>query len=149
MEGDTDSIQRLERATAAARKPSAETDTAERLSSDSVFTQLHRISEKANQDPSLGFTSFSPLAEQGVARRGVPAPAEGREPGSRWSHRTSIRAEPSDEPGMICLWHIRGQPRDFDTWVRKGLEYIDHWSLWLDLRILCGAVFYVVRGKNY
>jgi group II intron reverse transcriptase/maturase len=61
MEGDTDSTQRLGRATAEAGKPSVETDMAERLLSDSVFTQLHRISEKAKQDPSLGFTSLAHL----------------------------------------------------------------------------------------
>jgi lipopolysaccharide/colanic/teichoic acid biosynthesis glycosyltransferase len=52
------------------------------------------------------------------------------------------------KPGMICLWHIRGQPRDFDTWVRMDLEYIEHWSLWLDLKILYGAALYVIRGRN-
>lgn len=61
MEGDTDSTQRLGRAVAEAGKPSAETDTAEQRSSDSVFTQLHRISEKARQDPTLRFTSLAHL----------------------------------------------------------------------------------------
>lgn len=53
------------------------------------------------------------------------------------------------KPGMICLWHIRGQPRDFETWVRMDLEYIEHWSLWLDVKILTAAALYVIRGKNY
>ncbi len=61
MEGDTDSTQRLGRAVAEAGTPLTETDTAERLSSDSVFTQLHRISEKAKQDPRLQFTSLAHL----------------------------------------------------------------------------------------
>lgn len=42
MAGDTDSTQRLEKAMAQAGKLSAETDTAEQSSSDSVFTKLHR-----------------------------------------------------------------------------------------------------------
>jgi lipopolysaccharide/colanic/teichoic acid biosynthesis glycosyltransferase len=59
------------------------------------------------------------------------------------------RRKLSTKPGIICLWHLRGQPRDFDEWVRLDLEYIEHWSLWLDLRILAGAVGFVVAGKNY
>jgi lipopolysaccharide/colanic/teichoic acid biosynthesis glycosyltransferase len=53
------------------------------------------------------------------------------------------------KPGMICLWHVRGQPRDFDEWVRLDLEYIDRWSLWLDLKILAGGAVYLITGKNY
>lgn len=53
------------------------------------------------------------------------------------------------QPGMICLWHLRGQPRDFDAWVRMDLEYIEHWSLWLDLKVLVGAAIYVLTGRNY
>jgi lipopolysaccharide/colanic/teichoic acid biosynthesis glycosyltransferase len=59
------------------------------------------------------------------------------------------RQKLSVKPGMICLWHLRGQPRDFDAWVKLDLEYIENWSLWLDLRLLVGAAWYVVRGRNY
>jgi len=52
------------------------------------------------------------------------------------------------KPGMICLWHIRGQPRDFDEWVRLDLEYIETWSLWLDLKVLARGVLYLLAGKN-
>jgi lipopolysaccharide/colanic/teichoic acid biosynthesis glycosyltransferase len=53
------------------------------------------------------------------------------------------------KPGMISLWHVRGQPRDFDEWMRLDFEYIDHWSLWLDLKILARGATYLTGGKNY
>jgi lipopolysaccharide/colanic/teichoic acid biosynthesis glycosyltransferase len=53
------------------------------------------------------------------------------------------------KPGMTSLWHIRGKPRDFDDWVRLDLEYIDHWSLWLDAKILLNTAIVVLTGKNY
>jgi lipopolysaccharide/colanic/teichoic acid biosynthesis glycosyltransferase len=53
------------------------------------------------------------------------------------------------KPGMISLWHVRGQPRDFDEWMRLDFEYIDHWSLWLDLTILARGAAYLFGGKNY
>ena len=41
----------------------------------------------------------------------------------------------SVKPGITCLWQISGrnQIKDFKDWVRLDLEYIDNWSLWLDL----------------
>jgi lipopolysaccharide/colanic/teichoic acid biosynthesis glycosyltransferase len=58
------------------------------------------------------------------------------------------RRKLSIKPGAVCLWHIRGQPRDIDEWVKLDLEYIGNWSLWLDIKILFGAIRYIVSGKN-
>ena len=52
-------------------------------------------------------------------------------------------------PGMTSLWQVSGKPTDFDEWVRLDLEYIDRWSLWLDLQILFKTTFVVLRGKNF
>ena len=48
----------------------------------------------------------------------------------------------SVKPGITCLWQISGrnQIADFKEWVRLDLEYIDNWSLWLDLKILLRTV---------
>lgn len=59
------------------------------------------------------------------------------------------RRKLSVKPGAVCLWHVRGQPRDFEEWIKLDLEYIDNWSVWLDLKILVRAVVYVVTGRNY
>ena len=53
------------------------------------------------------------------------------------------------EPGVICLWHLRGQPRDFYPWVKLDLQCIENRSLWLDLKLLVGAAWYVLSGRNY
>lgn len=59
------------------------------------------------------------------------------------------RRKLSVKPGIICLWHVRGQPRDFAEWIRLDLEYVDTWSLLLDLKVLTVAPFYVLAGRNY
>lgn len=54
----------------------------------------------------------------------------------------------SVKPGITCLWQISGRNNvsDFRDWVRLDLEYIDNWSLWLDLKILWRTVPVVLTG---
>lgn len=56
----------------------------------------------------------------------------------------------SVRPGITCLWQVSGRNAiaDFDEWVRLDLEYIDNWSLWLDVKILVWTVGAVVRGTG-
>jgi exopolysaccharide biosynthesis polyprenyl glycosylphosphotransferase len=56
----------------------------------------------------------------------------------------------SVKPGLTCLWQISGRNSisDFREWVRLDLEYIDNWSLWLDLKILIRTIPAVLRGTG-
>jgi lipopolysaccharide/colanic/teichoic acid biosynthesis glycosyltransferase/glycosyltransferase involved in cell wall biosynthesis len=53
-------------------------------------------------------------------------------------------------PGVTCLWQVSGRNtiRDFDDWVRLDLDYINNWSLWLDLTILLRTVWAVLRARG-
>ena len=52
-------------------------------------------------------------------------------------------------PGLTCLWAIKGRDAiGFDTWMRLDLEYIDSWSLWLDLKIILQTIPRVVAGRG-
>jgi exopolysaccharide biosynthesis polyprenyl glycosylphosphotransferase len=54
------------------------------------------------------------------------------------------------QSGVTCLWQVRGRNAisDFDDWVKLDLEYIEHWSLWLDLKILWRTLWVVIRGTG-
>lgn len=54
------------------------------------------------------------------------------------------------KPGITCLWQISGRStiKSFDDWVRLDLAYIEHQSLWLDLKILVGTVPAVLRRRG-
>jgi lipopolysaccharide/colanic/teichoic acid biosynthesis glycosyltransferase len=68
---------------------------------------------------------------------------------TEWERFTAWeRQKLSAKPGAVCLWHVRGQPRDFHQWISLDIEYITTWSLWLDTKILLGAIWYMVSGKN-
>jgi lipopolysaccharide/colanic/teichoic acid biosynthesis glycosyltransferase len=60
------------------------------------------------------------------------------------------RARVAVTPGLTCLWQIAGRSdiRNFDEWVRLDLEYIDSWSLWLDVRILLRTFVVVAQGRG-
>ncbi|MGA0605231.1 sugar transferase [Phenylobacterium sp. VNQ135] len=54
------------------------------------------------------------------------------------------------KPGITCLWQVEGRHRinDYDDWVRLDLEYIERWSLWLDIKILVRTLPAVLRGTG-
>ena len=56
----------------------------------------------------------------------------------------------SVRPGLTCLWQISGRNdvKNFKEWVRLDLEYIDNWSIWLDLKILLKTVPVVFLGTG-
>jgi lipopolysaccharide/colanic/teichoic acid biosynthesis glycosyltransferase len=52
-------------------------------------------------------------------------------------------------PGMTGLWQVRGRSEiEFEEMVDIDLEYIDNWSLWLDLTILVRTPIAVVGGRG-
>jgi exopolysaccharide biosynthesis polyprenyl glycosylphosphotransferase len=55
----------------------------------------------------------------------------------------------SIKPGMTCLWQVNGRSGiSFDQWMRLDLQYMDEWSLWLDLKILAKTVPAVLKGAG-
>ena len=62
----------------------------------------------------------------------------------RWQRRRL-----SMKPGITCLWQISGRNQvGFDEWMRLDLNYIDNWSLLLDLKLLLKTVPVVLLGKG-
>ena len=55
----------------------------------------------------------------------------------------------SIKPGITCLWQINGRSGiTFDQWMLLDLQYVDEWSLWLDLKILAKTVPAVLKGAG-
>lgn len=55
----------------------------------------------------------------------------------------------SMKPGITGLWQVesRNEP-SFDRWVELDLNYIDRWTLWLDLRILLRTMPNVIMARG-
>jgi exopolysaccharide biosynthesis polyprenyl glycosylphosphotransferase len=55
----------------------------------------------------------------------------------------------SVKPGITCLWQVNGRSEmSFDKWMLLDLQYMDEWSLWLDLSILARTVPAVLKGSG-
>jgi lipopolysaccharide/colanic/teichoic acid biosynthesis glycosyltransferase len=62
----------------------------------------------------------------------------------RWQRRRL-----SMKPGITCLWQVSGRNDiDFETWMKLDMEYIDNWSLILDLKILFMTIPVVIFAKG-
>ena len=63
---------------------------------------------------------------------------------SRQWRRISIK------PGLTGMWQVSGRSniKDFDEIVELDTEYIDNWSLWLDIKIVLKTVVVVLRHND-
>jgi exopolysaccharide biosynthesis polyprenyl glycosylphosphotransferase len=52
-------------------------------------------------------------------------------------------------PGITCLWQISGRSElKFDEWMKLDIQYIENWSLTLDLKILLRTISAVLSLKG-
>ena len=62
----------------------------------------------------------------------------------RWQRRR-LRMK----PGLTCLWQVsRRNQTDFAEWMKMDLDYIDSWSLLLDLKIFLKTIPIVLLGRG-
>jgi exopolysaccharide biosynthesis polyprenyl glycosylphosphotransferase len=60
-----------------------------------------------------------------------------------------LRRRFSVPPGMTCLWQVGGRSSvSFQKWMELDLHYIDHWSFWLDLKVIAKTIPAVVKGAG-
>ena len=62
-----------------------------------------------------------------------------------WLFRRRI----SVKPGITCLWQVSGRNElSFDEWMELDKQYIENWSIWLDLKILLMTIPTVLLGRG-
>jgi exopolysaccharide biosynthesis polyprenyl glycosylphosphotransferase len=55
----------------------------------------------------------------------------------------------SVKPGITCIWQISGRDDvPFEEWMKMDNQYIDTWSLWLDLKIILLTLPAVILKKG-
>ena len=77
------------------------------------------------------------------AARVPPVPSEVARYETWQRRRLSVR------PGLTCIWQVSGRNQiSFEEWMYLDMQYIDHWSLTSDLRLLLQTVPVVLTGRG-
>lgn len=72
-----------------------------------------------------------------------PIPSEVEEYGE-WEFQRLLA-----KPGLTCIWQVSGRSNvDFATWVEMDLDYIQNWSLGLELKLLAKTMPAVWSGRG-
>ena len=62
-----------------------------------------------------------------------------------WLHRRRL----SIKPGITCLWQVNGRNTvTFGRWMEMDKEYVENWSIWLDLKILARTLPVVLLRRG-
>jgi len=71
-------------------------------------------------------------------------------PGEVSLYERKDRRRLSMRPGLTCTWQVSGRNniRDFESWVKMDLEYIDNWSLGRDVELLIRTIPAVLMGDG-
>lgn len=55
----------------------------------------------------------------------------------------------SVRPGITCLWQVNGRSNiGFEHWMKLDLQYLDEWSIWLDVKILAQTIPAVLKRSG-
>ena len=73
-----------------------------------------------------------------------PTVAEYEQYDSHHKRRLSLK------PGLTGLWQVSGRSdiTDFEDVVQLDCSYIDHWSLWLDIKIILKTIPVVFKKRG-
>ncbi len=113
-----------------------------KMKSDPRITRMGRFIRKYSIDEFPQFWNVL-VGEMSLVGPRPPIPAEVVQY-ERWQMRRL-----SMKPGITCIWQVSGRNDiDFRTWMKLDLQYIDNWSLFLDLKLLLKTPYAVVSGTG-
>lgn len=110
-----------------------------KIKNDKRITRVGRFLRKTSLDELPQFINVF-KGEMSVVGPRPPLPQEVKEY-KRWQNRRL-----SMNPGITCIWQVSGRNNiPFDQWMKLDLQYIDTWSIALDIMIILKTIKTVLR----
>jgi exopolysaccharide biosynthesis polyprenyl glycosylphosphotransferase len=114
-----------------------------KIKNDPRITKIGRFLRKTSLDEFPQFWNVL-KNEMSVVGPRPPLPSEVKQY-KRWQLRRI-----SMKPGITCIWQVSGRnDTSFDEWMWMDLEYIDNWSLKLDLLLCLQTIKTVVKMNGH
>lgn len=113
-----------------------------KIKNDPRITKIGRFLRKTSLDELPQFINVI-RGDMAIVGPRPPIPAEVKQY-KRWQNRRL-----SMKPGITCIWQVSGRNNiPFEQWMKLDMQYIDNWSLKLDLIILLKTVKVVITGDG-
>ncbi|GET33951.1 hypothetical protein PbJCM13498_28140 [Prolixibacter bellariivorans] len=113
-----------------------------KIKNDPRITRMGNFLRKTSLDELPQF--FNVLTgEMSVVGPRPPIPSE-VEQYKRWQNRRL-----SMKPGITCIWQVSGRNNiPFEQWMKMDLQYIDNWSIKLDISLILKTVKTMLTGSG-
>jgi exopolysaccharide biosynthesis polyprenyl glycosylphosphotransferase len=113
-----------------------------KIKHDPRVTKIGQFLRKTSLDELPQFINVL-KGEMAVVGPRPPIPSEVKQY-KRWQNRRL-----SMKPGITCIWQVSGRNNiPFDQWMKMDMQYIDTWSLKLDMIILLKTIKVVIAGDG-
>ncbi len=113
-----------------------------KITMDPRVTRIGRFLRKTSLDELPQFINVL-RGDMSVVGPRPPIPSE-VEQYERWQNRRL-----SMKPGITCLWQVSGRNNiPFSKWMKLDMEYIDNWSLKLDLLLILKTIKVMLTGNG-
>lgn len=113
-----------------------------KIKNDPRVTRIGRFLRKTSLDELPQFINVI-RGEMAIVGPRPPIPAEVKQY-KRWQNRRL-----SMKPGITCIWQVSGRNNiPFDQWMKMDMQYIDTWSLKLDLLIILKTIRVIFVGDG-
>lgn len=114
-----------------------------KMTNDPRITRIGRFLRKSGIDEFPQFLNVF-LGDMSIVGPRPPLPSE-VEQYERWQYRRLAM-----RPGITCLWQIAPSRNSitFEEWMRMDMEYIDNWSLSLDIVIIFKTIRTMFRADG-
>ena len=113
-----------------------------KIKNDPRITKIGKFLRKTSLDELPQFLNVI-RGEMSVVGPRPPIPSEVKQY-ERWQQRRL-----SMKPGITCIWQVSGRNNiPFEQWMKMDMQYIDTWSLKLDIIIMLKTIKVVLMGEG-